>query len=169
MLTAWQEAPRASKKSLTNTPTSQSAACRSTQLLPKACLRQTGVSMVGLLRKEMTLPMRGQGRRQTSSCSFAEEVPSTQLMLPFLFLILALKETEARQIQRNILACCEVICTVQASATASDNLNEIINTRGLTLHVTGIRYCGGKKVMEGQTELSIWLQLGRQQTHIPAS
>lgn len=81
-----------------NTPTSESAACRSAQLLPKAHLVQAGVSMVGLLRKETTLPMRGQGRRQTSSCSFAEEVPSMQPMLPFLFLILALKETEGRRI-----------------------------------------------------------------------
>lgn len=80
------------------TALSQSTAHHSTQLLPKAHLLHAGVGVLGLLRKEMTLPQRGHGHSQNRSCSFAEELPKPQLMLPFLFLILALKETEATQI-----------------------------------------------------------------------
>lgn len=95
--------------------------------------------------EEVTLPVRGQGHRQTSSCRFAEEVPGTQMMLSFLFLILAVKGTGVRQVWGNILACCKVIHTVQASVTALDNLNEIINTRGLTLHGINVQYFEKKK------------------------
>lgn len=74
---------------------SQSSAQQSTQLLPKAHLLRAGPGVLGLWRKEMTLPQRGHSRSQNRSCSSAEKPPRPQLVLPFLFLILALKETEA--------------------------------------------------------------------------
>lgn len=115
----------------------------------------------------MTLPMKGQGLRQTSSSRFREEVLNTQLILPFLFLILVLKEAEATWVQGSILAGTKVI---QASVTTPDNFNEIIKIRSLILYVTVVqdfeREKKKKKVMQGQTKLQIHLQLASQKIHV---
>lgn len=99
----------------------------------------------------MTLPMRGQASRRSS----AEEVPSTQLVLPFSLLGSGTKGNRSQTNLEKYLGLQQSNSWSSSSAAAPDNGGEITRTRGLALCVTGVQHCEGKKGKEGQADRAV--------------
>lgn len=110
--------------------------------------------LLGLLRKEMTLPQRGHSGSQNRSCISAEEPPRPQLILTSFLPDFSTKGNRSYTNLEKYLDWHEVILWVQASDTAPNDLKKIKNTKDLTLYETSILLCEGKEAMERQTELT---------------